>query len=154
MCRETRFWSKSTLIMCLLAHNYLIFGLTRHIITWVLDQSTLKNLRSEFAHVLLAHSYVRFGLILRDLVSILPEKCKESVLEAQTLWWNQVKSTDSLMLSGKSYRFFAEIRRTGRAGRAHSLDTHFTARRENPLLAGQLPREPRALAPKFPQSKR
>ena len=29
-----------------------------------------------------------------------------------------------------------------------------TVRRENPLLAEQLPREPRVLAPKFPQSKR
>ena len=59
--------------MCLSAHNYLTFGLSRHIITRVLDQSTLKNLRSESArtftdlhdhtHDLLAHNYLRFGSI-------------------------------------------------------------------------------------------
>ena len=37
---------------------------------------------------------------------------------------------------------------------ARSLDAQLTVWRENPLLAGQLPREPRVLAPKFPQSKR
>ena len=35
-----------------------------------------------------------------------------------------------------------------------SPGAQLTVRRENPLLAEQLPREPRALAPKFPQSKR
>ena len=40
-----------------------------------------------------------------------PEKCKESVFGIQILWWNQAESTDSLMFSGKSYRFFAGIRR-------------------------------------------
>ena len=66
------------------------------------------------------------------------------------------------MVLGKIHRFFAEIRRAGNlmqtrgtdvlAGRA--LQARLTVRRENPLLAEQLPREPRALAPKFPQSKR
>ena len=71
--------------MCLSAHNYHAFGLSGHIINRVLDQSTLKNLQSESAHVLLAHNYVRFGLILRDLVCTLPEKCKESVFGTQIL---------------------------------------------------------------------
>ena len=35
-----------------------------------------------------------------------------------------------------------------------SPGTQLTVRRENHLLAGQLPRKPRVLAPKFPQSKR
>ena len=35
-----------------------------------------------------------------------------------------------------------------------SPGTQLTVRRENHLLAGQLPRKPRILAPKFPQSKR
>ena len=35
-----------------------------------------------------------------------------------------------------------------------SPGAQLTVRRENPLPAGRLPHEPRALAPKFPQSKR
>ena len=79
--------------MCLSAHNYPTFGLTGHIITRVLDQSTLKNLQCESAHVLLAHNYVRFGLILRDLVC------------------TSLKSAKNLYLR---YRFFDKIRQIHR----------------------------------------
>ena len=79
--------------MCLSAHNYPTFGLTGHIIARVLDQSTLKNLQCESAHVLLAHNYVRFGLILRDLVC------------------TSLKSAKNLYLR---YRFFDKIRQIHR----------------------------------------
>ena len=109
MCREERFWSKTHLIMCLSAHNYLTFGSGRHIITRVLDQSTLKNLqrkpRTFFSHI-----------ITSDLdcfweVSYSAWKVQRICVCATESLTKSGKSTDSLMLLGKSYRFFEEIRR-------------------------------------------
>lgn len=56
-----------------------------------------------------------------------PEKCKESVFETQILYRNQAKSTDSLLFSGKRYRFFAEIRRVPDG--AESVETLYATRR-------------------------
>ena len=100
--------------MCPSAHNYPTFGLTEHIITRALDQSTLENLQSESAHICLTHNYIRFGSIARDLVYTLPEKCKESVFWNTDSLTKSGKSTDSFTFLGKSYRFFAEIRHASR----------------------------------------
>ena len=59
--------------MCLSAHNYLTFGSGGHIITWVLDQSTLENLRSRFVRTDTVLSKLpRFSTYAINLVFIVP----------------------------------------------------------------------------------
>ena len=102
--------------MCLSAHNWPTFGLGGHIITRVLDQSTLKNLQCESAHVLLAHNYVRPGLILRDLV------------------YTCLKSAKNLYLS---HRFFCKIRQIVQTWRENQACSRLA-----PARAARLARNP------------
>ena len=97
--------------MCLSAHNWPTFGLGGHIITRVLDQSTLKNLQCESAHVLLAHNYVRPGLILRDLV------------------YTCLKSAKNLYLS---HRFFCKIRQIVQTWRENQACSRLTLSSRHP----------------------
>ena len=144
MCRETRFWSKTHSIMCHSAHNYPTFGSSGHIITRVLDQSTLENLqrkpRTFFSHIITS------GLDWFWEASYSAWKVQRICIWPTDSLTKSGKSTDSLMFLGKIHRFFAEIRReetrqivqtwrtSQAAAKSSKLDALFRLQRNRPSL--------------------